>query len=344
MSEPDRFPEPLLRDRTEALLTQAGARPDDARDTTRALLYASRIGVDSHGVRLAPGYAELLRSGGFNASPNYALRHTAPAAAMLDADNGLGHPASFKAMNAAVDLARETGIAAVGVHHSSHFGAAGAYAVAAAEQGMIGLVSTNSDAAVCLFGGAVPFHGTNPIAMAAPVPDTNPWLLDMATSSIPFNRVKLYRSLNQALPAGVAVDANGHPTQDQHAAAFLQPLGGKDYGFKGAALAGVVTILSAVITGATPDPEMVPTDATRNANTPQNVGHFFIAINPDHFVGRTAYETAITHYLALLRNSPATDPAHPVMAPGDREWKEAAERMKHGIPVDPDTMQALGLK
>ncbi|GBR02544.1 Ldh family oxidoreductase [Acetobacter oeni] len=339
MSEPARFPEALLRERCETLLTRAGASPADASAITRALLHASLVGVDSHGVRLIPHYTDMLRSGAFNPTPNRTLRQTAPAAAMLDADNGPGHPASYEAMTEAVRLATKTGIGAVGVFRSSHFGAAGAYALAAAEQGLIGIVTTNSDSAVCLFGGAVPFHGTNPIAMAAPVAGANPWVLDMATSSIPFNRVKLFRSLGKPLPPGVAVDTGGHPTQDPEKAAFLQPLGGEEYGFKGAALAGVVAILSAVLTGAAIDPEMAPTDA----GTAQNVGHFFIAIDPEHFVGRAGYDAAMTRYLTRLRGSTPVDPNHPVMAPGDREWKEAADRTEHGIPVDPDTMRALGL-
>lgn len=337
------FPEPLLRERVETLLTAAGALPDHATGTADALLHASRIGVDSHGVRLAPHYADLLRSGGLNSRPCWKLTQTGPSVALLDADDGLAHAASYRAMAVAADLATSMGIGAVGVVHSSHFAAGGAYAVAAAARGLIGIVTSNSDAAVSLFGGAVPFHGTNPIAMAAPVPDSEPWLLDMATSSIPFNRVKLFRSLNRTLPEGVAVDAKGHPTRDPMDASFLQPLGGPDYGFKGAALAGVVTLLSAVLTGAALDPEMVPTDAPRDDRNRQNVGHFFIAIDPARFVGRVGYDAAIRHYLTVLRGSPSVDPQHPVMAPGDREWQEARLRAQHGIPVDPDTCAALGL-
>ena len=332
-----------LASRVTAALLAAGASPDSTAATTEALMHASRTGIDSHGVRLAAHYAAMLRAGRLNRTPHLTIRRTAPATAMLDADDGLGHYACARAMDLAVEIATETGVGAVGIVRSSHCGAAGAYALKAAEAGMIGLVTSNSDANVTLFGGTLPFHGTNPIAMAAPVTGQPPWLLDIATSSIPFNRVRLYRSLNRPLPTGAAADSQGHETTNPHAAHMLLPLGGPDYGFKGAALAGMVTILSAVLTGATTDADMIPMTETDDRTTPRNVGQFCLAIDPARFVGRTAYDRAITRYLDQLRAVPPTEADHPVMAPGDREWQTARHRATHGIPIDPDTRRFLGL-
>lgn len=338
------YPEDILSHQVITRLIQAGAQETDAEATTRALIHASRIGVDSHGVRLVGHYVRLLQTGGINRRPTIIFERTGPATGQLNADGGLAHPAAYRAMNEAVQLARETGIGAVGVHHSSHFGAAGAYVVEATRHGMISLIMSNSDAAVSLFGGAQPFHGTNPIAMAAPVKNSDPWFMDIATSSIPFNRVKLYRSLGLQLPTGVAADSAGHSTQDALAASFLQPLGGEGFGFKGAALAGLVAILAGALTGAALDPVMVGTDEEQNSQKRQNVGHFAIAIDPARFVGHAAYELAMNRYLDLLRSGPSVDPLHPVMAPGDREWKEAKRRATNGIPVDFETIKILGLK
>ncbi|MBM9403793.1 Ldh family oxidoreductase [Gluconacetobacter azotocaptans] len=333
----------VLAARVTAALRAAGASAESAAATTEALMYASRIGVDSHGVRLAAHYAAMLRQGRLNPIPVLTTRRTAAATAVLDADDGPGHFACYRAMELAVGIAAESGLGAVGIVRSSHCGAAGAYALKAAEAGMIGIVTSNSDANVALFEGAVPFHGTNPIAMAAPVAGQQPWLLDLATSSIPFNRVRLYRSLNRPLPAGVAADAQGRPTTDAHAAEMLLPLGGPDYGFKGAGLAGMVTILSAVLTGATTDPHMIPMTETDDRSTARNVGQFCLAIDPARFVGRAAYEAAMADYLGLLRQVPSTGDSRPVMAPGDREWETARHRARDGIPIDPDTRRFLGL-
>lgn len=239
-------------------LAAGGADEASAASTTRALMHASRIGVDSHGVRLAPHYVAELQGGRVKGSPSRTIRRTASATAVVDAADGLGHGAAYQAMDLACDLAEEMGVGVVGVIRSSHFGAAGAYALAAAERGMIGLASTNTDAGVALFGGAAPFHGTNPLAAAAPVAGQDPWLFDMATSSIPFNRVMLYRVLGRPLPPDVAADANGAPTIDADLTRMLLPLGGAAFGFKGAGLAGLATILSAVLVGTTLDTDFIP--------------------------------------------------------------------------------------
>ncbi|MFT9256641.1 MAG: Ldh family oxidoreductase [Acetobacter sp.] len=330
-----------LASRVTAVLLDAGASPDSTAATTDALMHASRTGIDSHGARLAAHYAAMLREGRLNPAPRLTVRRTAPATAMLDADDGLGHYACYRAMDTAIEIAAETGLGAVGIVRSSHCGAAGAYALKAAQAGMIGMVTSNSDANVTLFGGTLPFHGTNPIAVAAPVVGQAPWLLDIATSSIPFNRVRLYRSLNHALPAGVAADMDGHETTNPHEAQMLMPLGGPEYGFKGAALAGLVTILSAVLTGATTDPNMIPMTETHDCGTARNVGQFCLALDPARFIGRTAFERAMADYLCQLRAVPPTQADSPVMAPGDREWKTAERRAIEGIPVDPDTYRFL---
>jgi LDH2 family malate/lactate/ureidoglycolate dehydrogenase len=164
----------------------------------------------------------------------------------------------------------------------------------------------------------------------------------MATSSIPMNRVHLYATLGRELPEHVAADQNGHPTTDASLAQMLIPLGGADFGFKGAGLAGLVTILSAVLTGAAPDPAMLPMTGTDDFITPRNVGHFCLALDPDRFVGRAAYDTLMSQYLSALRSS-ATHSGTRSLAPGDREWMVEAERATTGIPVDLATAASLGL-
>ncbi|WP_122038514.1 Ldh family oxidoreductase [Asaia bogorensis] len=343
MDTANRYPAPRLAEACQAKLVAAGARPEDASQTVRAMMHASRLGTDSHGVRLIGYYVDMLKRGGVNTQPQRTFIQTAPATGRLDADFGLAHAASYEAMDEAITLARHAGIGAVTVHHSTHYGAGGAYALAAAEQGFVSLVLSNSDPAVALSGGRAPFHGTNPIAMAAPVRDRRPWLLDMATSSIPFNRVKLYRSLGLPLPPEVALNEEGHPTLDANQARFLQPLGGMAYGHKGAALAGMVTILSAVLSGADPDPIMTSTAAAQEGHKPQNVGHVMVAFDPKRFIGQDAFEAGMRDYLDLLRASPAAEPGVPVCAPGDKEWEEADLRSDLGIPVDPDTERLLDL-
>ena len=145
-----------------------------------------------------------------------------------------------------------------------------------------------------LFGGRAPFHGTNPLAFAAPSGGARPWLIDMATSSISFNRVLLYRVLGNGLPPAVAADAEGAPTRDPNEVRMLLPLGGADFGFKGAALAGVATVLSAVLQGATLDHAMIPAlVGGADMATPRGMGQFCLAIDPAFFGGREVFESGM---------------------------------------------------
>lgn len=321
-----------------AALRAAGAEPETAEAASRAMLHGSRIGVDSHGVRLLDHYVAVIEGGRVNARP--ALRFTDGAAAVssLDADHAHGARAAYAAMDRAMEKAALYGMGAVAIRNSSHFGAAGAYALQAGEKGFIGLAFCNSDSFVRLHGGAERFHGTNPIAMGVPVEGEDPWLLDMATSAIPYNRVLLYRSLECTLPAEVASNQEGHDTTDPHAVDMLAPLGGA-FGFKGAALAGVVEIFSAVLTGARLSFDIAPMGGPDFA-TPRNVGAFVMALKPGAFLDETDFNAAMTRYRQTLRASrPA--PGDRVMAPGDREWLVAEQRRREGIPIDPATAQAF---
>ena len=342
MTEPIRLSAAELADRLRHALHEAGAASDSAAAATRAMMHASRIGVDSHGARLVGYYRAMLRDGRVNARPTVTVRRSGPATAMVDGDHGLGHLTSYRAMETAMALAAETGVGAVGAVRSSHFGAAGAYAVTAAEAGMIGVATSNSESLVALFGGTGAFHGTNPIAVAAPVVGSRPWLLDMATSSIPHNRVLLYRSLGLRLPLGVAADAAGEPTRDPSLVDMLLPLGGLEFGFKGAALAGVATLLSAVLTGARLDQDLAAREVAAPPIPPE-LGHFFLAVDPARFVGRSAFARVMDTYLGSLRAAPTAADGGLAMVPGDREWRVEAERERDGIPLDPVTAASLGL-
>lgn len=321
-----------------AVLLAAGADEPTADAATRAMMHASRLGVDSHGVRLLDHYVKALLGGRVKARPEMRLAGDFGAVATLDADHGHGALAAYTAMAHATRLAGRFGIGAVAIRNSSHFGPAGAFALEAAERGFIGMAFCNSDAFVRLHDGASRFHGTNPIACAVPVEGGNPWLLDMATSAIPYNRVQLYRSLGVELPAGVASDSGGLDTHDADAAEMLAPLGAA-FGFKGAGLAGLVEILSAVLSGMRLSPELAPM-AGPDIATPRQLGAFVLALKPDAFVDKATFDDGMRRYLAALRASPPRA-GQVVMAPGDREWAEAQRRAMEGVPIDPKTAVAF---
>ena len=333
-----RFALPDLAAFCETALAAAGADEETAAAATRAMMHATTHGVDSHGVRLLGHYVKALRGGRVNGTPVLTFRRTRAATGMLDADHAHGARATYAAVGHAADLAAESGVGAAGIRNTSHFGPAGAYSLAAAERGLIGLVFGNSDSFVRLHGGAARFHGTNPISLAVPSGEERPWLLDMATSAIPLNRIELYASLGRRLPDGVASDREGRDTTDPGAVEMLAPLGG-EFGFKGAGLAGMAGIFSAVLTGMRLDHEIPPMGGP-DFETPRGMGAFVMVLDPEAFAGADAVRDGMIRYLSALRGG-ATAPGAMVMAPGDREWTEAERRRRQGVTIDPATAAAF---
>lgn len=312
-------------------LMAAGSRLDVAQSVADALTETSLRGVDSHGIRLLPHYARGVQGGRINPDPKLAFTRTGAAAGVVDGDNGFGHHASYFAIDHAVALARENGVSAVSVINSSHFGAAGCYVLRAAHQGLASLGFCNSDSFVLAHDGLRPFHGTNPIAFATPVPGEQPYLLDMATSVVPWNRVQDYLLEGMLLPADVTVNSAGEPTTDPAQSDALLPLGGAVFGYKGAGLASMIEVLCAVMTGS-PNCSLLPAMKGPDFSAPRRLGHFFLAIDYRSFVTAQIYEAGMSAYLKGLRSQPAK-PHRKVMAPGDREWAIMEVRKQQGIPV-----------
>jgi ureidoglycolate dehydrogenase (NAD+) len=312
-------------------LTAAGTNIDAAQSVANALTETSLRGVDSHGIRLLLHYVKAVQGGRIDPHPELAFTPTGPGTGVVDGDNGFGHHASYFAIDRAVALAKESGVGAVSVINSSHFGAAGCYVLRAAQQGLAGLGFGNSDSFVLAHDGVHSFHGTNPIAFAAPVPGEQPFLLDMATSVVPWNRVQDYLLEGLLLPPDVTVNDAGEPTIDPAQSGALLPLGGMLYGYKGAGLASMIEVLSAIMTGS-PYCSRLPAMKGPDFSTPRRLGHFFLAIDYRRFVSAQMYEMGMRAYLHDLRSQPAKSGSK-VMAPGDREWATMEERTRLGIPI-----------
>jgi ureidoglycolate dehydrogenase (NAD+) len=231
------------------LFAAAGVDSESASAVARALVDASSRGVDTHGVRLAPWYLQTVEGGRVNRRPHVTFTLKSAAVGHVDSDDGFGHLASFLAIEHGCAIAEKTGIAAISVGRSTHHGATGVYTLAAAHRGFAAVGMTHADAAVVPSGGVQAFYGTNPISFATPAPGEEPLLLDMSTSSIPFNRVVLRRDTGAFLPPEVAVDAFGAITRDPNVAVAVLPLGGSLFGYKGSGLAAMVDILCSAFTG-----------------------------------------------------------------------------------------------
>jgi len=276
----------------EALATTAlvasRTSPDNARPTARALVAAEADGQAGHGLSRVAPYALHARVGKVDGHARPQLAQVAAAALRVDACHGFAYPAIDLALDALPLLARRSGIAVAAIGRSHHFGQAGAHAERLAQHGLVALVLGNTPKAMALWGGRAPMLGTNPLAFAAPLPGAGPPLvIDLALSVAARGKIVAAQKAGRAIPADWAVDAQGQPTTDPAAAlaGALSPIGGA----KGAALALMVEVLAAAVTGSAFGWEASSMFDDRGG--PPDVGHLLVALEPDalssgHFLAR----------------------------------------------------------
>lgn len=321
------------------IFVQLGVPEADAHDAATVLVEADLIGVDSHGVS---NYIQLiyrpgLTRGTINPTPTIRAVHETPISALVDGDGGLGLVVGTRAMEMAIAKAQATGVGIVTVRNSRHYGMAGFYSMMALEHDLIGLSLTNADALVLPTFGSVRKLGTNPIAVAVPTGREAPFLLDMATSTVPYGKIMLARRLGVEIPTGWAADEDGLPTNDPEVAfkaRNLLPLGGtRDQGsHKGYGLGMVVDILSGILSGAG-----VPAGGSLGSG----VGHFFGAMRVDAFRPLDEFRSLMDEYLQDLQSTPVCEGENEVIYPGVLESRTRKDRSENGIPLHPDVVKYL---
>ena len=317
----------------QALLEASGLEPPAAETVAVSLVHANRRGTDSHGVARVLVYAQRLRDGHMNRNPAPKVEREDGAVALVDGDQGPGQVAGVFATDLSIDLARRHGAGVVAVHRSSHYGAAGYYAIRAAEAGMIGMSTTNSEPFVIPYGGIGHALGTNPIALAAPLPD-GIWDTDMATSQVAVNKIFNARDEGRTIPEGWGVDAEGRTTTDPAEVYAAVPLGG----YKGYALAVLVEVLSGVLSGSGVGHGI---GRLYEDERPQDVGHFHLAIDVDRLAGRERAAELLAHLLGDLKEIPPAPGHDEVLVPGEPEQRAQAERERDGIPLPPTLWASL---
>src|SRR5579864_6213240 len=193
----------------------AGLPAADAARCAELMTEADLTGAEGHGILRLPQYVRRLKARGFNAHPNITVARTAPATALVDGDNGMGHLVMSRAANKAIAMAKENGVAWVGVRRSNHAGPAGLYAEMPAQHGMVGLYAAVANANhMGTWGGTDLLLGTNPLAIGVPS-GAGPLVLDIATSIVAYGTVKKYAQRGLAMPEGWFVDAKtGAPITD----------------------------------------------------------------------------------------------------------------------------------
>jgi ureidoglycolate dehydrogenase (NAD+) len=317
------------------VLVAVGLDERDAATVAGSLVAADLRGVATHGVLRLPVYVERMRRGLIATRPSIQVRRTGPATATVDGGNGPGQVVALRAMREAVALAEGAGVGLVSVHGSNHFGAAGWFALHAAERGMIGLALTHAEADVVPFGGRRPALGTNPLAVAVPRGDGPPVLLDMATSGVAMGRVLLARTRGEPIPEDWAVDADGEPTTDPRQVRAVRPMAGP----KGYGLAFVVEVFAGLLSGSRSGTEV--RRMYDDFDEPQGIGHFLGAIDPARFVPPEVFAGSVDRLAGQLKATPPAPGFDEVLLPGEPEDRAEARHRRDGVPIPEELRREL---
>jgi len=331
------------------VLVHSDIPENDAEIISDVLIESDKRGIDSHGIgRLKPIYIDRLDAGIVNPITKIDIIKETATTAVLDGNNGMGHVVSKKAMKMAMNKAKEHGMGMVTVRNSTHYGIAGYYTSMACKAGMIGFTGTNARPSTAPTFGVENMLGTNPLTIGLPTDEEFDFNLDCATSVSQRGKIEVYDREGKDLPAGWVIDENGETRTDTgqvlvdltQGKAALTPLGGlgdKSGGYKGYGYSAVVEVLSAALQNGKFMKDLNGFDEKGN-KIPFPLGHFFIAINTEFFMGERVFRTIAGAIMRDLRASKKAPGEERIYTAGEKEFLARKYREEHGCPI-PEALQ-----
>src|SRR3984885_10548979 len=323
-------PAPLLEQLVSDIYVAHGMREADAAVLARVLVWANLRGIDSHGVSRALRYVELCEKGDANARPEISVTRPRPSVLVVEADRAPGPVA----MRAAIETARETGVAWAGVRATTLTGALGYYTSLAAEAGMIGIGIVAGMPNMAYEGARGAGVATSPLSISVPARPEPTVLLDMATAVIALGKITQYRNQGKELPPGVAATKDGTPTTDPELAAVPLPLGGA----KGSGMSLVFELLTSVLAGNA-------IVSAFHGDQPDGKRHrqngALVVLDVAAFGSLDDFRRAVDETLDTVKSLPRLDDDQEIRFPGERGARSEAERRSGGIPLPKKLWESL---
>jgi LDH2 family malate/lactate/ureidoglycolate dehydrogenase len=312
----------------EALLAEIFIRKSvfavDARTAAARMIEADLRGYHSHGCRMMDWYLKGLDEGHIDPRGQILTLSETAAMAALDGSRALGQVAATRAMQLAIEKARDVGTGTVTVKNSHHLGAAGVYVQLAVNEGLIGFCTTSTGRA------SVAGYGTNQRATSnhaqawgIPVKSGAPILLDMSCAQASWGKIHALGQYGLPIPGDWALDGEGEPTTDPQSAKTLMPAAGP----RGFGLGLVSGILAGALEGG-----RLPIARNRGAMA-DGSQHFFYVIDPQKFVDLDRFYSRIDEAVTAIH---ALEPApgfERVRLPGERQWESLRRGKQQGVPV-----------
>jgi len=326
-----------------AVFEAVGVPTADAKLCADVLMESDRRGIESHGAnRFKPIYIDRINEGILYPVTKVDILRETPTTAVLDANDGMGMVASYQAMEMAIEKAKKFGLSMVVVRNSSHYGIAGYWASMATKVNMIGITGTNARPSIAPTFGVENMLGTNPLTVGFPTDEDFPFMLDCATSITQRGKIEYYARAGIDTPAGMVIGNDGQAATDSEhiltalntGEAALAPLGGigeELAGYKGYGYATVVEVLSAALQAGSFLKGL--TGFAEGEKVPYHIGHFFIVIDPEAFMGLETFKKICGDILRELRASRKAPGQERIYTAGEKEYLTWLERKDKGVPI-----------
>lgn len=323
-----------------------GFNETQATQITDVLLDADLSDIESHGIQRMIRYHKEITGGLVKKDAVPEVVFETPLSAVIEGNDAMGQLLGVQAMQMAIDKAKKSGFGMVTVRNSNHYGIAAYYSKMAAEQGLIGMSMTNTEAIMVPTFGRQAMLGTNPIAFAMPASPTI-YSFDAATTVVPRGKLEVYVKRGNGLPMGWALDENGHDSNDadrvlkniiNKTGGGILPLGGSGdllSGYKGYGFAMLCEIATAILSGGTTSNYIYKTPGRAN------ISHCFIALDHGMFGDKAKIEADLSKFLQEVRDSDKAEGQDRIYIQGEKE-AEAHERVKaEGVSLNEKTYAEL---
>ncbi|MCL2441657.1 MAG: Ldh family oxidoreductase [Treponema sp.] len=330
----------------ESLFAAYGFSSEDSKTITDVLIRADLYGIESHGIQRLVRYNDEITSGQVDVKAKTEIIHETEISACMEANNAMGQLVGVEAMKLAIQKAKKSGCGMITVRNSNHYGIAGYYTELAAEQDLIGISTTNTEAICVPTFGSQAMTGTNAMALAMPA---EPYIFsyDASTTVVPRGTLEVFRKNNKPLPDNWALDANGNPCSDAavvidniiaKAGGGIAPLGGLGTvhgGHKGYGLSIIVDLFSAVISGG------LTSNYVNRKPGSTGICHYFTAIDYGIFGDKTLIKNNMSKFLQELRDSKKAEGQTRIYTHGERETEMMIQRKNGQIPVNEKTLEEM---
>lgn len=317
------------------ILLSLGAAKEEADVTSNVLAEGDLRGFQSHGIMRMSYIIRGINRGFIKLNSNPTFRTSRAATGILDGDHGLGHYVTMMATKQVTSMARNTGIATIGIINSNHFGIAGIYTEKISQEGLLGIIMASSDPAVHAYGGSEAVMGTNALSISVPN-GSNPILLDMATSEVARGKIVEEAKKHNKIPANWALDSDGRPTTDPDAAlkGSLNPFGG----VKGYGISVILSLMAGPLIGA---PAGKGVKSTLEVKEFCTKGDLVIAIDPEAFVSADFFKREVSNFIDEIKNSKRAPDFNIITVPGDNTRKRREKNMEDGYDISDRTISDL---